>query len=73
MTINRKDLVIVELSDGFAVRDTSESPAEYNNYGFLCAGCPTREDAERFIAEYLAEQREDAERMKKAKDEPLPF
>jgi hypothetical protein len=73
MTTDRKELVIVELSDGFAVRNTSESPAEYNNYGFLCAGCPTREDAEQFIAEYLAKERERAERMKKAKDEPLPF
>jgi hypothetical protein len=73
MTTDRNDLVIVELSDGFAVRDMSEPPTESNNYGFLCGGCPTREDAEQFIAEYLAEQRAIADRAKQAKDEPLPF
>jgi hypothetical protein len=73
MTIDRKDLVIVEISDGFAVRDMSVSHTEYHQWGFLCAGCPTREDAEQFITKYLVEERERAERMKKAADEPLPF
>jgi hypothetical protein len=73
MTTDRNDLVIVELSDGFAVRDMSVPHTEFHQYGFLCAGCPTREDAEQFIMRYIAEQREIAERMEKAAREPPPF
>ena len=73
MTTNREKLVIEELSDGFAVRDMSVPHTEFRQYGFLCCGCPTREDAEQFIADYLAEEREREEIMKKASDEPLPF
>jgi hypothetical protein len=73
MTTNRKDLVIVEQSNGFCVRDMSVPHIEFHNWGQLCSGCPTREDAEQFITEYLAEQREIAEQMKKAADEPGPW
>jgi hypothetical protein len=69
--VDHKELGIVELSDGFAVRvrDMSVPHTEYHQWGYLCRGCPTRDDAEQFIAEYIVEQI--AERMKNAK--PLPF
>ena len=77
MTTNREELVIVELSDGFAVRDTSEEPAEYNHYGYLCMGCPSRADAERFIADYLAREiereRRWRDRAESEKDDLPPF
>jgi hypothetical protein len=73
MTTNRKDLVIVELSNGFCVRDLSVPHTELHNRGFLCEGCPTREDAEQFITKYIAEERERTKRMKERADEPWPF
>jgi len=73
MTSDRNELVIVEQSNGFAVHDMSVPRVEFHNWGILCEGCPTREDAEKFITEYIAEQRAIADRAKKAKDEPLPF
>jgi hypothetical protein len=54
MIVDRKDLVIVELSNGFCVRDMSVPHTEFHQWGYLCSGCPTREDAEQFITEYIA-------------------
>jgi len=74
MIIDRKDLVIVEMSDGFCIRDMSVSHTEFHQWGYLCSGCPTREDAEQFIAEYITKEHERAKRMKEPDDdEPPPW
>ena len=73
MTTNREKLVIEELSDGFAVRDMSEPQMEFHQWGFLSCGFRTREDAEQYIAKYIAEERAREERMEKVSNEPFPF
>jgi hypothetical protein len=67
MSKHEPKLEIVHQMDGdYAVFDANAPQTEHYYYGLVCNGCSTREDAERFIAEYQAEQkrREELKRIR---------
>lgn len=75
MTNDHKEkLEIVQMSgvDYFTVIDVNPPKTEFYNYGILADGCPTRKDAEQFIAEYEAEEKRRREAVSEDR-EPIPF
>jgi hypothetical protein len=76
MSEHEPKLEIVQMSgvDYFTVVDVNAPKTEFYNYGILCDGCPTREDAEQFVAEFKAEQERLRERSADDEDdEDWPF